>query len=109
MSTLSENIKKFRLKISLTQDELAQRLGKSKNVVSNWERGDNRPDADSIELMCKIFEVTPNDMYGWETLDGIKTTDALAAHFDGTTYTEDELNEIKTYAEFVKARKQNKK
>lgn len=29
----------------------------------------------------------------------------LAAHFDGDEYTEDELNEIKQFAEFVKKRK----
>ncbi len=32
----------------------------------------------------------------------------MAAHFDGTEYTEDELEDIKAYAEFVKNRRNKK-
>lgn len=65
MTQLGENIKKFRISSNLKQEELAQKLGKSKNVISNWERGDNKPDADMIEKMCKIFQIEPNQIYGW--------------------------------------------
>lgn len=75
-------------------------LGKSKNVISNWERGDNRPDADTIAKMCKILHVEPNDLYGWEPAP--RQTQTIAAHFDGDEFTEEELQEIYQFAEFVK-------
>ena len=33
--------------------------------MSNWEKGANLPDADTIEEICKILEVTPNELFGW--------------------------------------------
>ena len=64
---LSTNIKNFRTFRGITQLQLADMLGKSKNTISNWERGDNFPDPDTIERMCSIFEVTPNQIFGWES------------------------------------------
>lgn len=63
---LNENIKAFRTFKNITQSDLANKLGKSKNVISNWERGDNQPDPDTIEKMCHIFGITPNQIFGWE-------------------------------------------
>lgn len=66
MNTIGENIKKFRTFRKITQVELGNALGRSKNVVSNWERGDNAPDLDTLEKICKILKVTPNQIFGWE-------------------------------------------
>lgn len=66
MSVLSENIKKFRIFRRITQQEVANSLGKSKGVISNWERGDNQPSPDEVEKLCSLFNVTPNEMFGWE-------------------------------------------
>ena len=63
---LNENIKNFRTFQQITQQDLADMLGKSKSVISNWERGENSPDLDSCEQLCKIFKVTPNELFGWE-------------------------------------------
>ncbi|BCK00869.1 helix-turn-helix domain-containing protein [Anaerocolumna chitinilytica] len=103
MNTIGENIKRFRIQAKFTQEELATRLGKSKNVISNWERGDNKPDADTIEEICLIFNISPNQIYSWE--DAAEKPLTIAAHFEGDKFTEDELEEIKQFAEFVKNRR----
>lgn len=67
MSTeVNTNIKNFRTFKGITQDELAKRIGKSKNVISNWERGDNSPDLESVVKICMELDVTPNQLFGWE-------------------------------------------
>lgn len=66
MSALNENIRKFRELRKLTQKQFAERINKSRNVISNWERGENSPDPDTVEQICKILEVTPNQIFGWE-------------------------------------------
>lgn len=66
MGKLSENLKAFRVFRGLKQSDLALAVGKSKNVISNWERGDNSPDVDSVETICRILRVTPNQLFGWE-------------------------------------------
>lgn len=63
---LNMNIRNFRIFKGMTQEDLANRIGKSKNVISNWERGDNSPDIDCIEKICNTFGVTPNQLFGWE-------------------------------------------
>lgn len=68
MKKLNENIRKFRIFRQITQAELATRLGKTKNVISNWENGLNSPDPDTIEMICNILNVTPNQLFGWEEM-----------------------------------------
>lgn len=63
---IGENIKNFRTFRGILQQELADKLGKSKSVISNWERGENSPDVESCERLCQILDVTPNQLFGWE-------------------------------------------
>ena len=66
MGNVNENIRDFRKFRGLSQKELGQMLNKSTNVVSNWENGLHSPDLDTLEKMCRILNVTPNQMFGWE-------------------------------------------
>ena len=66
MTNIGENIKKFRIFRKMTQVELGEAVNRSKNVVSNWERGDNTPDLDTLEKICRVLDVTPNMMFGWD-------------------------------------------
>jgi len=65
MSKVNENIAKFRKFRKMTQADLAKQLGKSKNSVSNWESNGNTPDLDTIEKICNILRVSPNELFGW--------------------------------------------
>lgn len=64
--SLSENIKNARLNKHMTQGDLAKELHKSKNVISNWERGDNKPDAESILQLCSLLDLDPNSLLDWK-------------------------------------------
>jgi transcriptional regulator with XRE-family HTH domain len=72
MSIIGSNIKKYREAKGLTQEQVAEAIGKSKNVVSNWERGDNKPDADTITILCGIFGVDANTLMGWTNKDQLR-------------------------------------
>ena len=80
MSKLPENIKNFRLLRGLSQKQLADQLHRSPNVISNWEQGINSPDVDLLEVMCDIFDVTPNQLYGWDPCPELD--DFLKQHSD---------------------------
>ena len=45
-------LREKREKASLTQEELAQRLGVSQSFVSKWERGDRRIDLVQLREWC---------------------------------------------------------
>ena len=67
MGILAENIKNFRLMTGLSQKELGDKLHKSPNVISNWEKGINSPDVDIVADLCDIFKCTPNQIFGWDS------------------------------------------
>lgn len=97
--TIAKNLLYYRKKNKITQKELAEQLGVKHNAISSWENGVNSIDIDTLFRVCKIFGVTVNDMYGMTT-ENEPTT--IAAHFDGTEYTEEQLNRIKAFAAFIK-------
>ncbi len=66
MSTLSENIRNMRMMRGYSQKKFAEKLNKSPNAVSNWEKGSTNPDVEILEEICKILDVTPNQIYGWD-------------------------------------------
>jgi transcriptional regulator with XRE-family HTH domain len=72
MSTIGDNIKRYREIKGFTQEHVAEKLGKTKNVVSNWERGDNKPNADTIPILCGILGVDANTLMGWDNKDNLK-------------------------------------
>lgn len=66
MGTVNDNIRNFRKFRQMSQKRLGEALNKSTNVVSNWENGIHSPDLDTIEQLCKVLNVTPNQIFGWE-------------------------------------------
>lgn len=59
-------LKEFRLKANLTQYELSKMLNITQSGYSLWELGKRQPDAAQIMQLCKIFNCTPNDLFGIE-------------------------------------------
>lgn len=50
-----QKIAQLRTKSDLTQEELAQRLFVTQQLVSQWENGTRRPDYKTLEKMAEIF------------------------------------------------------
>lgn len=98
---ISKNIMFYRKKNGLTQNQLAERLRVKSTTVSSWERGANAPDIETLYSICKLFGVSLDDMYGIKS----EEPQTIAAHFDGDEYTQDELEEINKFAEFVRQRR----
>lgn len=72
MSVIGDNIKKYREIKGFTQEYVSERVKKTKNVVSNWERGDNDPDAKTIPILCEILGVDANTLYSWSDKVNLK-------------------------------------
>jgi len=71
MNSLNENIKLLRTNFNLNQVEFANKLGVSKQCVSNWENDNVQP---SIEMLIKIadfFNVSTDYILGKENLKTI--------------------------------------
>lgn len=64
MSEIGERIRDLRIKLEWTQDFLAQKIGTSKYVISNWERGIANPDYKQIVLLCNFLNVSADYLLG---------------------------------------------
>lgn len=60
---IGAKIKSMRLAASMTQDQLAQRLGVSAQAVSKWESGTNMPDIQMLPDLSVIFGVTIDALF----------------------------------------------
>lgn len=60
--TLNEKIQYYRKKNKLSQEELAARVGVSRQAVSKWELGDATPEVDKLVALAKAFGVTTDEL-----------------------------------------------
>lgn len=61
---LSENIKALRKKKGFSQEMVAERLNIVRQTVSKWEKGYSVPDAEMLERLAELFEVSVMELLG---------------------------------------------
>lgn len=57
----------LRKKNGLSQEELADKLGISRQAVSKWERAEASPDTDNLILLAKLYGVTLDELLNSDT------------------------------------------
>lgn len=68
---LADRIQQLRKSRGISQEELADRIGVSRQAVSKWESGQTSPDLEKIVLLSDYFEVTTDYL-----LKGVSPTQA---------------------------------
>jgi len=58
---LGKQIKKYRKKMNLSQEVLADKIYTSRQTISNWENDKSYPDVKSLLLMSEIFQISLDD------------------------------------------------
>ena len=61
-NNFSENIKRIRKEHNLSQEQLAEELGVSRQAISKWESGAAYPEMDKIISICKKYNVNIDDL-----------------------------------------------
>ena len=68
-----EKIGKFiqekRKEKKLTQSDLAEKLNITDRAISKWENGNCLPDAGTMPELCKILNISINDLFSGEIVD----------------------------------------
>ena len=62
--TIGENIRNYRKKNDLTQEEFAERLGVTYQSVSRWENGNTYPDIELLPAIAKVLGITLDELMG---------------------------------------------
>ena len=93
--TFGERLKELRKGQKMTQQQLADRLGVAKSVVSYYESGDRYPSFDVLVRIARIFHRTTDYLLGIERNKIIDVSDL----------TEEEIAAIASVIDVIRNRK----
>lgn len=73
MVKLNENIRILRRRLSLTQDQFAQKLGIKRSLVGAYEEGRAEPRLELMQKMAEIFSMSVDQLIGQDFSSGAET------------------------------------
>ena len=62
-----DNLQELRKIHNMSQEELADRIGVSRQTLSKYETGESLPDIEKCKLIADVFGVTIDDMLNFES------------------------------------------
>ena len=70
---IANKLQKLRKANGYSQEELADKLGISRQAVSKWERAESSPDTDNLIILAKLYNVSLDDLLSTdESIDEIR-------------------------------------
>lgn len=63
---ISENLRRLRRRLDMTQEKLAEAIGIVPQAVSKWERGEGLPDITLIPSIATALNVTIDELFGMD-------------------------------------------
>jgi putative transcriptional regulator len=66
MPNISSNLKKYRLRAELTQEDLAQKLGVTRQTINAIEQSKYQPTLYLAYQCAKLFKVNIEDIFNFE-------------------------------------------
>ena len=100
-----ENLAYYSYEKKLTINKMAGLLGVSQSTISMWRTGRAFPRIDVLEKLADYFGITVAELLTDHDNTTKDEPTTIAAHFDGDEYTEEELEAIREFAEFVKSKR----
>ena len=65
----AENLTELRKLSNYSQEELAERIGVSRQTLSKYETGESLPDIEKCRQLADVFSVTVDDLISYEKSD----------------------------------------
>lgn len=61
-NNVAANLRYLRTNNRMTQEEIAERIGVTRQAVAKWENGESLPDIVNCATIAELFEVSLNDL-----------------------------------------------
>lgn len=61
-----DNLIQLRKYKQLTQEDLAEKVGVTRQAIAKWETGETMPDLERSRMLAEIFEVSLDDLANYE-------------------------------------------
>ena len=66
MKTTGEKIREGRANLGITQTELAEKIGISRQTLSKYETGESLPDIEKCKLLAEVLDVSLDDLVNYD-------------------------------------------
>lgn len=86
---LADKLQLLRKKNLLSQEELAEKLGISRQAVSKWESGQSLPDLNKLKAISKLYNVTIDSLVNDDNEIGERNENKAAYEKSNTSYEQD--------------------
>ena len=63
---ISENIVKLRKKYNFSQEEVAEKIGVTRQTIAKWENGESVPDVIHSNALAELFDITLDNLVNFE-------------------------------------------
>ncbi len=103
---LQDRLRKLRVDKDLTQQDMADFLGITRPAYTAYESGRRQPDNETLSKLADFFTVSVD--YLLCRTDVKNPPETIASHHDGDEWTEEELESIEQFKEFLKARRKKR-
>lgn len=103
MSTLSNNLKRFRIARNLTQEQAAEELNVSSQTVSRWECNTTLPDVIILPRLAELYGVTIDDLFKENNSVYDNNAQRLGSVFEVSLKPEDFLRADMEYRNLLKS------
>ncbi len=74
---IANRLLEYRKKAGFSQEELAEKIGVSRQAVSKWERSEASPDTDNLVMLAELYGVSLDEMLGLKTAKTEKSEEVL--------------------------------
>ena len=86
---------------NLTQSELSEKLGITDRAISKWERGICLPDAGLMLDLCKILEISVNELLTGEKIPMENNTEIMEKNLIEMTALNERTNKMLLHTEYI--------
>ncbi|HFU4016072.1 TPA: XRE family transcriptional regulator [Streptococcus suis] len=86
-------VKQYRTANSLTMEQLAEKIGKTKSTISKWEKGTRSPKIQEIEELANFFGIDPQIMMFGKSYTTTAPNSIIEQISDKVVYLDQELKE----------------
>jgi transcriptional regulator with XRE-family HTH domain len=103
---LGDKLKTLRGHKRVNQSDVAYYLNIDRSTYGKYETGDSSPDYDKLVKLADYYKVSIDYLLGRTDIKNPPET--IAAHHEGDEWTEEELEDIEKFKEYVKMRREKK-
>lgn len=103
-----DRLRELRKERDYKQEDIAEKLNISPSAYGFYEQGKTIPNATTITFLANLYDVSSDYLLGRVDIRKASAPEdnlTIAAHHNGNRWTQEELDEIERFKEYIKSKR----